>query len=163
MLCWGPAAQKPHTHALTHPYSFSLSLKLTLTHTAACHTQCQLQIEFICWRQILTWQTHFYFILFAFLFHSLLKLCTLPISSVYLPLFHSIFFFIFCNFYFASSLLWLRAATKPLSVLLPLLYPHLLFLPVPDVSFAYFLLLLAPRRWRACGSNDILISNGEMK
>lgn len=43
----------------THIYTFLHS-----------HTQCQLQIEFICWRQILTWQTHFYFILFAFLFHS---------------------------------------------------------------------------------------------
>lgn len=53
------------------------------THTAACHTQCQLQIEFICWRQILTWQTHFYFILFAFLFHSLLMLYFFHLSYIY--------------------------------------------------------------------------------
>lgn len=67
----------PNSHAHTHTQTSTPTHKHTYmyTHTVACHTQCQLQIEFICWRQILTWQTHFYFILFAFLFHSLLMVC----------------------------------------------------------------------------------------
>lgn len=73
------AAQQPHPHTHTDTH--------THTPAVACHSQCQLQIEFICWRQILTWQTHFYFILFAFLFHSLLTPHTPAPTSIFFSIF----------------------------------------------------------------------------
>lgn len=106
-----PTLSPSHRHPHTHMYIY------ICTHTVACHTQCQLQIEFICWRQILTWQTHFYFILFAFLFHSLLMVCMCAPSPT-TPAADSssiCFFFFFFNFHTASSLAP-RALAQPQNI-----------------------------------------------
>lgn len=122
-----PPTSRAHTQPQSSTPKHTHMYIYICTHTVACHTQCQLQIEFICWRQILTWQTHFYFILFAFLFHSLLMVCIpLPLHSccwLQLHLLLLLFFQFSYSFIFGASCL--GPAPKHLLTMFLLLYLHL--------------------------------------